>query len=291
MDRLGKDKHLDNVLLTQAINDEMGSFELAFIKEGKGGNNMPIHFFFTDVLFLGRRDFIMTGDALFNDGKGVDSTPHKLKIFYDIETNTWFWIRSFTVNDDTYAKVISPKRLSLPEGNESTLLMNAQNKARLFAIVNRFIDAANSDDGLASTKGTHYIVKKLISHDINCKELLAGHIWLNVLKEGEFEWNKEENSRHQFSEDIINSNLVITMENVDEPHEVYAYFFFDIKPLKDGNKAYFLNKAIFDEKLTDAFTEYCIDTVFGHIADSDNLATDRICIGRNESYPFIANKH
>jgi len=76
------------------------------------------------------------------------------------------------------------------------------------------------------------------------------------------------------------------MEDVDEPYEAYAYFFFDIKSLEAGNKAYFLKKGIFDEKLPDSFIGYCIDAILGIIATKDNLTIDRICIGKNESYPL-----
>jgi len=132
---------------------------------------------------------------------------------------------------------------------------------------------------------------KLIPHEINCNELIYC-ISPNVLKDEKLEWNKEENSEHQFSEDITNSDLVITIENIDEPYEEYAYFFFEIKIAPAGNKIFRLNKAVFDENLTDDFIEYCIAKVLDNLVCMDYSTTDRIFVTKNQPYPYpLAQTH
>ena len=64
------------------------------------------------------------------------------------------------------------------------------------------------------------------------------------MKDIDREWNKEENIIHPFAADILNNDLVLTIEDISKHEEVYAYFFFKVQLLKLGSKAYKLEKII-----------------------------------------------
>jgi len=127
------------------------------------------------------------------------------------------------------------------------------------------------------------LITNLISHEINCEELL-NNISPNVLKDEGLEWNEVLHQEHRFSKEIIDSDLVIAIENIDAPHEEYAYFFFKVATSIEGNKAYIFNKVILEENLTDDFIRYCIGMVLQNLVNMDDLTTDRIIL--KENYPL-----
>lgn len=127
------------------------------------------------------------------------------------------------------------------------------------------------------------IIKQLIYHRFDCNELL-NHVSPNYIKDENLEWNAEGNKLHPFAEDMNHSDLVISIEDINEPHENYIYFFLKVVRPREGNRAYIINKVVFDKSLSDEFITNCVSYTLDTLINGDYTITDRL-IAR-DNYPL-----
>lgn len=128
-------------------------------------------------------------------------------------------------------------------------------------------------------------IKKLIQHKYDCDEILY-HISPNCLKDIDMEWNKKENISHPYAAEILNNDLVLTIADINEPYEVYAYFFFKVNKSELGIKAYQLTKIILDSEMSDDFIKYCISSILKNLLNGDDTIKDRVII--KDNYPLAS---
>ena len=69
-------------------------------------------------------------------------------------------------------------------------------------------------------------------------------------------WNKDDNINNPYAKEILNNDLVLSIEDLNEPYEVYAYSFFKVHKSELGNKAYQLTKIVLDSEMSDDFIKY-----------------------------------
>ena len=131
-------------------------------------------------------------------------------------------------------------------------------------------------------------ITDLIQHAYDYDEI-SSHISPNCLKDIDFEWNKEENLRCPYAAEILNNDLVLTIADLNEPYEVFAYFFFKIRIAELGVKAYKLEKAILDSKMSDDFIQYSISSILHNLVNGNDIIKDRVIVKGNHpltSYQF-----
>ena len=148
VDRLRKSNDIEWKLLSKAIVDLMGNFNLHFVQPDGGIGNKVIDLCFSSILSLGNNGFIMYGRGRVSgktvrNGKEIDNFK-SIKIFYDNNTKQYSWINTYHVNSEKYIKATSQKRLILPKGNGNEMLENMQNEQQLFSNINQYIDLVNS---------------------------------------------------------------------------------------------------------------------------------------------------
>ena len=102
-----------------------------------------------------------------------------------------------------------------------------------------------------------------------------------ILKKEGIRWC--DNTYHQYSEDISNSDIVISIQDIANGTE-YGYYFFTKKPHNDIF-VYELVKAIFDSDLPEEFIRNETDYVLTTLVNGNYLRNDRLFIGGN-NLPF-----
>ena len=128
-------------------------------------------------------------------------------------------------------------------------------------------------------------IKNLIQHKYDYDEI-SSRISPNCMKDIDMEWNKEENIIHPFAADILNNDLVLTIEDISKHEEVYAYFFFKVQLLKLGIKAYKLEKIILDSGMSDNFIIHCISSILINLLNGDDTIKDRVIV--KDNYPLVS---
>ena len=132
----------------------------------------------------------------------------------------------------------------------------------------------------------------MIHHKYDYYEI-SSNISPNCLKDIDFEWNKEENLRHPYAAEILNNDLVLTIADLNEPYEVFAYFCFKIRISELGVKAYKLEKAILDSKMSEEFIQYSISSILYNLVNGNDIIKDRVIVKGNHpliSYQFEQTK-
>lgn len=128
-------------------------------------------------------------------------------------------------------------------------------------------------------------IKNLIQHKYDY-DAISSHVSPNCLKDIGMELNKVENINNQYAEEILNNDLVLSIEDLCEPYEVYAYFFFNVQKSESENKAYQLTKIILDSEMSDDFIKYCISSILKNLLNSDNTIKNRVIVKGN--YPLTS---
>jgi|GEM_PF-3428832 len=128
-------------------------------------------------------------------------------------------------------------------------------------------------------------IKDLIQHKYDY-DAISSHISPNCLKDIRMEWNKDENINNPYAEEILNNDLVLSIEDLYEPYEVYAYFFFKVQKSESGNKAYQLTKIILDSEMSDDFIKYCISSILKNLLNGDDNIKDRVIV--KDNYPLAS---
>ena len=146
--RLEKSNDIEWDLLSKAIIDSMGNFDLYFAQPDGGIGNKLITLGFESILYLGNNGFILYGNGKVSGkkvyrGKFIDDF-RKIKIFYDAKTKTYSWVNTYTVNSQKYIRATRKSDLILPKGDSHELLKNKINEEQLFAKLNEYIDTVNS---------------------------------------------------------------------------------------------------------------------------------------------------
>ena len=100
-------------------------------------------------------------------------------------------------------------------------------------------------------------ITNLIQHNYDY-DAISSNITTNCLKQIDMEWNKDDNINNPYAKEILNNDLVLSIEDLNEPYEVYAYSFFKVHKSELGNKAYQLTKIVLDSEMSDDFIKYCI---------------------------------
>ena len=128
------------------------------------------------------------------------------------------------------------------------------------------------------------LLTNLIHHKYKAEYLIKnGEI--NTLKDDKLEWNEDENKKNPFQKDILNADLCFSIEDVDT-HEIYGYYFITKRTLSE-NTAYYLDKVIFDNELTDSCVEYFTPIMLGLLVNQDYLEKDRFIAKSNLPFSKI----
>ena len=148
VNRLEKSNEIEWELLSKAIKDSMGDFNLYFVQPDGGIGNKVITLGFESILYLGNNGFILYGNGKVSGkkvsrGKYMDDFK-KLKIFYDASSNTYSWVNTYKVNNQKYIRATRKSDLILPKGDSNEMLENKVNEEHLFANINNYIDTVNS---------------------------------------------------------------------------------------------------------------------------------------------------
>jgi len=148
VNRLEKSNEIEWELLSKAIKDSMGDFNLYFVQPDGGIGNKVITLGFESILYLGNNGFILYGNGKVSGkkvsrGKYMDDFK-KLKIFYDASSNTYSWVNTYKVNNQKYIRATRKSDLILPKGDSNEMLENKVNEEYLFANINNYIDTVNS---------------------------------------------------------------------------------------------------------------------------------------------------
>lgn len=148
VNRLEKSNEIEWELLSKAIKDSMGDFNLYFVQPDGGIGNKVITLGFESILYLGNNGFILYGNGKVSGkkvsrGKYMDDFK-KLKIFYDASSNTYSWVNTYKVNNQKYIRATRKSDLILPKGDSNEMLENKVNEEHLFAKINNYIDTVNS---------------------------------------------------------------------------------------------------------------------------------------------------
>lgn len=148
VNRLEKSNEIEWELLSKAIKDSMGSFNLYFVQPDGGIGNKVITLGFESILYLGNNGFILYGNGKVSGkkvsrGKYMDDFK-KLKIFYDANTNTYSWVNTYKINSQKYIRATRKSDLILPKGDSNEMLENKVNEEHLFANINDYINTVNS---------------------------------------------------------------------------------------------------------------------------------------------------
>jgi len=122
------------------------------------------------------------------------------------------------------------------------------------------------------------VVKELIQQQYDSDEALR-NVSPNYLKDEGLEWNKEENSKHLYAEEIAQHDIVGAIENIAPPYERYAYFFIKVKTAKDKTKEFTFDKIIFDVNLNDTFIIYSVSWILNGLNSccdiTDSMVAER----------------
>lgn len=148
VNRLEKSNEIEWELLSKAIKDSMGDFNLYFVQPDGGIGNKVITLGFESILYLGNNGFILYGNGKVSGkkvsrGKYMDDFK-KLKIFYDASSNTYSWVNTYKVNNQKYIRATRKSDLILPKGDSNEMLENKVNEEHLFDNINNYIDTVNS---------------------------------------------------------------------------------------------------------------------------------------------------
>ena len=146
--RLEKSNAVEWKLLTQAIIDSMGNFNLNFVQPDGGIGNKTIRLCFESILHVGNNGFILYGQGKVSGkkmsrGKRVDDFA-KIKIFFDASTKSYSWVNTYTVNNAKYIRIKRRCNLLLPKGDSHEMLENKVNEGRLFECINSYIKLVNA---------------------------------------------------------------------------------------------------------------------------------------------------
>ena len=142
-ERLENSNEIEWELLSKAIVDSMGNFTLYFVQPDGGIGNKVIRLGFGSILNVGNNGFILSGIGKVSGkkvcrGKFVDDF-RKIKIFYNANTNTYSWVKTYKVNNQKNIRATKECDLILPKGDSHELLENKINEEHLFAIINDYI--------------------------------------------------------------------------------------------------------------------------------------------------------
>ena len=148
VDRLAKSNEIEWELLSKAIVDKRGNFNLYFVQPDGGIGNKVIMLKFESVLYVGNNGFILYGEGKVSGkkmsrGKLVDDFK-KVKIFYNADTKSYSWINTYKVNNEKYIRATSRNNLLLPKGNSHEMLENKTNEDNLFSDINDYIGIVNA---------------------------------------------------------------------------------------------------------------------------------------------------
>ena len=129
-------------------------------------------------------------------------------------------------------------------------------------------------------------ITNLIQHNYDY-DAISSNITTNCLKQIDMEWNKDDNINNPYAKEILNNDLVLSIEDLNEPYEVYAYSFFKVHKSELGNKAYQLTKIVLDSEMSDDFIKYCISSILKHLLNGDDTIKDRVIVNDN-NYPLVS---
>lgn len=127
-------------------------------------------------------------------------------------------------------------------------------------------------------------VKRLILHEYSDEDVRKNCV-PNALKSDTLELNRETNRLHPFANDILCSDIVFDIEDINHPQEQYGYFFFSKMVSPDGVIGYVFDKIVLDESLQEDFIRFVTKNVLLLLIDENNSVTNRI-ITRKGSYPL-----
>ena len=142
-ERLEKSIETECELLSKAIQDSMGNFTLFFVQPDGGIGNKVIRLGFESILNVGNNGFILSGTGKVSGkkvcrGKFVDDFT-KIKIFYNANTKTYSWVKTYKVNSQKNIRATKECDLIFPKGDSHELLENKINEEHLFAIIDDYI--------------------------------------------------------------------------------------------------------------------------------------------------------
>lgn len=148
IDRLNKSNEIEWELLSKAILDKRGRFNLFFVQPDGGIGNKVITLTFESILYVGNNGFILYGDGKISGktisrGKVVDNFK-KIKVFYNADSKSYSWINTYKINSEKYIRATSNNNLMLPKGNANEMLKNQINEDNLFSDINEYIGIVNA---------------------------------------------------------------------------------------------------------------------------------------------------
>jgi hypothetical protein len=128
-------------------------------------------------------------------------------------------------------------------------------------------------------------ITNLIQHNYDY-DAISSNISTNCLKQIDI-WNKDDNINNPYAKEILNNDLVLSIEDLNEPYEVYAYSFFKVHKSELGNNAYQLTKIVLDSEMSDDFIKYCISSILKNLLNGDDTIKDRVIVNDN-NYPLVS---
>jgi hypothetical protein len=129
-------------------------------------------------------------------------------------------------------------------------------------------------------------ITNLIQHKYDY-DAISSNVSTNCLKQIDMEWNKDDNINNPYAKEILNNDLVLSIEDLNEPYEVYAYSFFKVHKSELGNNAYQLTKIVLDSEMSDDFIKYCISSILKNLLNGDDTIKDRVIVNDN-NYPLVS---
>lgn len=100
------------------------------------------------------------------------------------------------------------------------------------------------------------VIDQLVFHKYDNSEICSDII-PNVLKQPEFEWNKEDNNTNKYANDISKSDVVLSFRSYDR-NEDFGYIFITKDVSQFGESLYRIDKTVVDKELSLESIQYLV---------------------------------